>query len=243
MVLLEVENLTKRFGGLIAVNDLTFHLDNNEILGLIGPNGAGKTTVYNLITGYYKPDAGKIRLDGEDITGLSPHKIVRKGIARTFQIVRVFNEMSVMDHVAAAAIAAFGINAKKEVIEKICLRELEFTKMIDKKDILARNLTLVDKKRLELAMALCTNPKVLLLDELLAGLTPAEIDESLELIENIRRRGISIIIVEHIMRAIMSISDRVIVLHFGKKIAEGIPEEVADNKKVIEVYMGRKPQC
>jgi len=241
MALLEVENLTKRFGGLVAVNNLTFHLDKNEILGLIGPNGAGKTTVFNQLTGYYRPDAGKITLDGEDITDLHPHDIVRKGIARTFQIVRVFNEMSVLDHLAVGAIGALGINAKMEEIEKICLKELEFTGMIEKKDTLAKSLTLVYKKRLELAMALCTNPKVLLLDELLAGLTPSEIDESLELIEKIRRRGISIIIVEHIMRAIMSISDRVIVLHFGKKIAEGAPEEIANNKKVIEVYMGRKP--
>jgi branched-chain amino acid transport system ATP-binding protein len=236
--MLEVTNLTKYFGGLAAVRNLSFSINEGEIVGLIGPNGAGKTTVLNIISGFYKPTSGAIKYRGESISGLPMHQVCKKGIARTFQIVRVFAGLSVFEHVMAGAIAADGIMANKEDIERKTVDALEITGLITKKDVLAKNLTMVDKKLLELSTALATKPKLLLLDEIAAGLNPSETEKLLEILRKINRMGVTLLIVEHVMKVIMELSDRIIVIHYGEKIAEGSPKEVATNKKVIEAYLG-----
>jgi branched-chain amino acid transport system ATP-binding protein len=232
--ILEVKNLSKSFGGLSAVKNVSFELKEGELLSLIGPNGAGKTTLFNLITGFYRPDAGSIVYMGKDVTGLPPHRICRKGIVRTFQIVRPFGNMTVLNNVITAASTTKGLRDAVRKSEEI----LKFTGLWGKKDLLARNLTIADKKRLELARALATDPKVMLLDEVIAGLNPREIEEALEIIRRIHADGISIIMVEHVMRAVMSISERIIVLHHGEKIAEGAPSEIASDERVIKAYLG-----
>ncbi|MEM2015531.1 MAG: ABC transporter ATP-binding protein [Candidatus Methanomethylicia archaeon] len=235
--MLKIENLTKRFGGLIALNNVNLNIEKGEIRGLIGPNGSGKTTLFNCITGFHHPETGRIIFEGEDITGLPPHKIAIKGIARTFQIVKAFHKMTVYESILTGAL----LRAKdiKEARE-ITLEIMEFTGLIKRRDTLAGNLTTIDRKKLGLASAIATKPKLLLLDELVAGLTPGEINEIIKLIRDIRENGVTMIIVEHVMKFIMEIADKITVLHRGEIIGEGKPEEIAGNPKVIEAYLGEK---
>ena len=236
-MLLGVQNLGKRFGGLQAVNNLNFELKEGEILGLIGPNGAGKTTVFNLITGVYRPDSGEIKFQDEDIAGLKPYTICTKGICRTFQIAQPFREMTSLKNVMIGAFSRTSyIEEAKSKAEGI----LNYVGLGEKKEILAKELTTIDQRRLEIARAFATGPKLLLLDETMAGLNPKECDEAVSLIKKIRDGGITIIVVEHVMRAIMSLSERIIVLDYGTKIAEGKPEEIRSNENVIKAYLGEE---
>jgi len=240
-MLLQVEGLSKTFGGVTAVRDLSFTVSAGERLGIIGPNGAGKTTTFNVISGEYRPTAGMVRLDGARIDGLRPHQINRRGIARTFQIVRVFGTLTVAEHVLIGVLSRqpglrVGGRQEEEAEELLRLTGLERFR-----DTLARNLTTASKKRLELATALATRPRVLLLDELMAGLNPVEVEESMELLRRINEeRGITLIVVEHVMKAIMGLCYRIIVMHYGAKIAEGTPQEVTSNRRVIEAYLGEE---
>jgi len=236
--LLEGKGLTKHFGGLTALQSVDFQVDKGEIFGLIGPNGAGKTTLFNLIAGVYKPDKGEVQFNGEDLTGLRPDQICKKGIARTFQITKPFLNLSVLDNVVVGAY--FGISHKEslngaqtkaeEAIERAGLKE--------KVRALATNLTLVERKRLELARALATQPVILMLDEVIAGLNPKETMEMVKAILGIRDSGITIFMIEHVIKAVMKVSDRIMVLHYGKKIAEGMPEKILHNPDVIRAYLG-----
>jgi branched-chain amino acid transport system ATP-binding protein len=240
--LLEVENLTKSFGGLTAVNKVSFHIDEGEIVGLIGPNGAGKTTLFNLITGFLKADSGTVKLRGENILGLAPHKIVNKGLARTFQVVRPFRHLPTIANVLVALKSPRGSDKIEwiktperkalELLEDVGLSEM----MMEPAEILAHG----DLKRLEIARALGTEPDLLLLDEPFAGLNPIETDLLTKSLRTIHLDGRTMVIVEHKLRALMKIAKRVLVLHYGEKIAEGSPEEIAKNEKVIEVYMGKE---
>jgi branched-chain amino acid transport system ATP-binding protein len=235
MSLLKVSNLTKDFGGLRAVAGLSFELNVGEILGLIGPNGAGKTTVFNLIAGFILPTAGEVSLGGEDIIGLKPHAVVKRGIARTFQIVKPFRKLPVLENVTLAAFLHEPTRAKAEAEAQ---RMLEVVGLSGQAERNASDLTLGEQKRLEIARALATRPKLVLLDEPMGGLNPTEIDEACHLVLKIRAQGVSIILVEHHMKAIMRISDRVIVLDHGVKIGDGPPAEIVRNREVVKAYLG-----
>jgi branched-chain amino acid transport system ATP-binding protein len=225
--ILEGEKVTKSFGGLAALSKVDFNVDRGEIVGLIGPNGAGKTTLFNLISGALPLKSGVINFKGEKITGLKPHQICRKGVARTFQSVKVFGNMPVFQNVLLGAL--FGKEAA-ELVEFVGLSAVSATPVKD--------LTLGNQKRVEVARALATKPELILIDELMAGLNQTEVAESMELVTMIRDKGITIFMIEHVMRAIMSVCDRIMVLHHGEKIADGTPKEVATSKKVVEVYLG-----
>lgn len=235
MGLLEIRNVTKFFGGLAAINDVSFGINKGEILGLIGPNGAGKTTIFNVVNGFYSPTKGGVYLRDKKISGLKPYQICRLGIARTFQVVKPLQRMSVFDNVIASAF----LRAKsKAQAEETAAGAIEFTGLHDDRDLISKGLTLGKRKKLEIARALATQPELLLLDESFAGLNPAELDESIEIIKRIKEKGITIMIIEHHMKVIMSISDRIVVLNYGEKIAEGSPNEICNNPLVVEAYLG-----
>jgi branched-chain amino acid transport system ATP-binding protein len=241
MKFFEVVNLSKGFGGLMALNEVDFFVDEGEIVGLIGANGAGKTTLFNVVNGYYRPTTGTVWFSGQDITGMKPSEICKKGMVRTFQVVRPFRNMSVLRNVMVGKL--FGrdrILVQKEA-EREALSVLEFVGLWDKRDVLADELTLVEHKRLEVARALACNPHLLLLDEVLAGLTPTEMTQAMEIVSQIRQKlKITILMVEHVMKAVVGLCDRVVVLHFGSKIAEGTPQEIAEHPEVMEAYLGGK---
>jgi len=235
MAQLEVRNITKRFAGLEALKDVSLGIEKGELLGLIGPNGAGKTTLFNIISGLYLPSHGSIMFEGEDITGLKPDEICKRGICRTFQIVKPFPKMSVLRNVAVGSLLR---NSSPAEAMKEAGRLLALTRLIDKKNVPAGSLTLAERKSLELTRALATNPKMLLLDEVAAGLNPAETDDIISLLRQIRKDGVTLFVVEHVMKAIMSVSDRVVVLSHGERIAEGTPSEVSKDERVIRAYLG-----
>mgnify|MGYP000262272600 CR=1 FL=1 len=238
--ILEVDFVTKHFGGLVAVRDVSFTVKRGEILGLIGPNGAGKTTLLNLICGVYKPDKGKIKFKGEDITALKPHQICEKGIGRTLQIPHAFPELSTVENITLPMLF-LQKDLKGKEAEDRALKILEFVGFPrDKYYVPASNLNTLDLKYLQLARALASNPELLVLDEVTTGLNPTESKKAIELIRKIRENGITILLVEHVMRIVVSVCDRVIVLSSGQKIIEGKPQEVMRNRQVIELYLGEK---
>jgi branched-chain amino acid transport system ATP-binding protein len=237
MPLLDVSDLRKDFGGLRAVSALSFVVEAGEILGLIGPNGAGKTTVFNLITGYLSPTTGDIRLDGKSLVGLKPHAVTRRGIARTFQIVKPFPKLSVQEN---ATLAAFMRLPARRDAEAEARRVLGTVGLSAKLASPASDLTLAEQKRLEMARALATHPQLLLLDEPMGGLNPKEVEDASELVKQIRGAGVTVILVEHVMKAIMRISDRVLVIHHGEKIANGPPDQVVRDPGVISAYLGER---
>ncbi len=235
--LLEVKNLTKAFGGLLAVNNVSFDVHEGEIFGLIGPNGSGKTTTFNCINHFYSLTSGDILFEGRSIKALKTYQICKRGIGRTFQVVKPLARMTVLENVTASAFCR--VNTIGEAREE-ARRVLEFCNLADQAEKLAKSLPIGGRKRLEIARALATRPKLLLLDETAAGLNPSELDEAIDLIRKIRDNGVTIIIVEHIMKVIMTISDRIHAINFGQTIAEGTPREVANNPAVIEAYLGEQ---
>jgi branched-chain amino acid transport system ATP-binding protein len=233
--ILKTEKLTKKFGGLVAVNNIDFEVNENEIVGIIGSNGAGKTTLFNCISGNLKSTSGKVIFNNKDITSLKPYEIAELGLARTFQIVRPFANKSVLYNVMVGALLR--TNQKSEAIER-AKEIIDFLDLSNKTDVLAKNLTLPERKRLELARALATRPVLLMLDEVMAGLRPAEIQDMLKIIEKINKQGIAIVIIEHIMQVIMSVSNRIYCMNFGEKIASGTPQEVIKDTHVVKAYLG-----
>ncbi len=235
--LLEVRGVSKRFGGLVAVSDVSFSIAEGEIVGLIGPNGAGKTTLFNVVNGVYKADQGTITFAGKDITRSSPDQVVHFGLARTHQIVKPLNDLSVLDNVTVGA--CFGREyLDKAAARKVASEVLQQVGLANRADMIARSLTIAGKKRLEVARALAAKPKLLLLDEVLAGLNPTEVAMMIEIVRQIRDSGISVLMIEHLMQAIMSLSNRIVVLNLGRKLAEGSPDEVVHNTDVVEAYLG-----
>ena len=234
---LEVKGVTKRFGGLYANDHVDFMVEEGQIVSIIGPNGAGKSTLFNCITGFYPANSGEITFYGRNITRFRADKICKLGVARTFQVVQVISDMTVLENVTTGALLHFTkINHAVHKAEEV----LAFTGLLDKKDFLGTELTIADKKKMEVSMALATQPKLLMLDESMAGLTVVELRGMIDLLKRIRKNGTTLIVVEHVMEAVMEISDRVIVLNSGKKIMEGPPKEVVTNKEVIQAYLGEK---
>jgi branched-chain amino acid transport system ATP-binding protein len=250
--ILKLESVTKNFGGLRAVNKLSLELKGGEILGLVGPNGAGKTTVFNLISGVYRPNSGAIFFKNRDITGLKPHTIASDGLARTFQISTLFNKCSVLENVIIGhhiqmSVGLWGILwrsksfiKEEREVEKTTRKLLEFLELKDYAYTTAENLPLGHQHRLAIAIALSNKPTILLMDEPFAGMDTEETNEMMQIVHAIRKRGISIILIEHDMKAVMGLSDRIVVINYGSKLAEGNPEEIQSNKEVIEAYLGRQ---
>ena len=238
--IIEVENISKSFKGLKAVSDVSFYVEEGKITGMIGPNGAGKSTTFNMICGYYPPTSGIIKYKGQEITGKRAYEFANMGIARTFQIMKPLGNLSVLDNVASSAFfgrhKAKSMRQAREIAEKI----LDFTGLVSKKNVLAREMGTPDQKRLEMARALATKPDMLFLDEVMAGLNPTETEAAIDLIRRINAGGVTIFLIEHIMRAVVSLCEKVIVLHHGEKIAEGTPAEVMNDSYVMEVYLGKE---
>ena len=235
MTLLNVQGITKRFGGLVAVSNLSLSVDKGEILGMIGPNGAGKTTAFNMISGYYKPNEGQVFFDDHNITGLRPDQVCKRGLARTFQVVKPFPQLTVLDNVM---IGAYNRTDNDREARQKALEVLEFLAMTELKDHQAGSLSVAGRKRLEIAKALATGPKMILLDEAMAGLRPTETDRMIELARQISQQNIALLLVEHVMKVIMSLADRIVVIHHGELIAEGEPQQVVQDKAVIDAYLG-----
>jgi len=237
-VLLRTQRVTKIFGGLAAVKEVDLEVKRGEIFGLIGPNGAGKTTLFNLISGVYRPNSGAIEFKGRDFSAVHrPHQVCERGIGRTFQIVKPFGNLTALENVMIGVFSKVkGAGQAREQATEI----LDWMGMGNKKNTIAKSLTLPDRKRLEFARALATKPDLLLLDEVMAGLTPHEVDDTLVLLRKIREEGITLFVVEHVMHAIMSLSDRIAILHHGEKIMEGTPQEVAKDERVIKAYLGEE---
>ena len=240
MPILEGKGVTKYFGGLAAVSNVDFNVKQGEALGIIGPNGAGKTTLFNLISAALTTKSGTIRFKGENITGLKPYKICRMGLARTFQMVKIFPDLPALSNVILGL--HFGVSSNISSGEKAqkAAEYLDFVGLSEVKMAPAKDLTLANQKRLEVARALATGPDLLLLDELMAGLNPTELAQAMELVARIRDKGITIIMIEHVMKVIMNVCERIMVLHHGAKIAEGTPQEIATSEKVIKIYLGDK---
>lgn len=237
--MLEVNGLCKNFGGLLAINNLSLRLDEGQLLGVIGPNGAGKTTLLNLITGYLTPTAGTVKLNGTDITGLKPYQICHTGVARTFQVVQPFTEMTVMENVATGAIFSQKKSVSIEEARELSIDPLRKVGLLGKRDQLAGALTLGEKKKLEFARALATGPKILLLDEVMAGLTRGEVEEMMEMLAEVNKSGVTILMIEHLVHVILALADWVFVLDFGEELFQGTPDEVMSHPEVIESYLGR----
>ena len=243
MPILEGQGVTKYFGGLAAVSNVDFHVAQGEIVGLIGPNGAGKTTLFNLVSGAFPISSGEIRFKGEKLSGLKPNKICKTGVSRTFQETKVFANMPVLQNVLVGAFFGTPTHISGTDAAREAAQALEFVGLAAMSATPIQDLTLVDQKRVEVARALATKPELLLLDELMAGLNPTELSEAMELVNRIRDKGITIFMVEHVMKAIMGICGRIMVLHHGEKIAEGTPQEIVANKKVIEIYLGEETRA
>jgi branched-chain amino acid transport system ATP-binding protein len=239
MRFLKIEGLCKSFGGLMAVRNLEFEVEQGEIIGLIGPNGSGKTTSLNLITGFLKPDSGTITFRGENVTGLPRYRTCQKGIARTFQLIKPFLDFTALQNVTVGRVYGREPIRSLKVAAEESREILEWVGLLGKAEVMAKDLTLMERKRLELARALAARPQLLLLDELMAGLNPGEAEGAMQLIRQIRDSRITIVVVEHIVKAILGLSDRIIVLNMGEKIAEGPPQEIVHNPQVIEVYLGK----
>lgn len=236
-VVLSVEGLTKRFGGLVANDNVTFEVHKGEILGLIGPNGAGKTTLFNCLTGFLKPDGGTVTWRGENVTGLPPYEITVRRIARTFQVTKIFVDLTVLENVMVGSLLRYPrVKDARRRAEEV----LEFTGLAAKAHLLGGALTVADRKRLEIARALATEPELLMLDEGMAGLNPREVEEAVGLVRKLRRKGLTLIVVEHVMEVVMPLSDRIIVMDRGCLIAEGRPDEIARDSRVISAYLGEK---
>ncbi len=236
-MILQVENVTKHFGGLYALKGVSFEIQEGEIVGLIGPNGAGKTTLFNVISGFFRPDQGRVVFAGEVISHLKACDVSRRGLVRTFQVVKPFGNLTVLQNVMVGSFLQTG---HPGLARDRALEVMDLVGLLDRQEKVAKSLTIADRKRLEVARALATRPRVLLLDEVMAGLNPTEFAQMLEILRRIRQQGVTLLVIEHIMAAIMNVSERILVLHHGEKIAEGAPKEVAKDRRVIDAYLGEE---